>query len=66
MRKQLFCTDSRISVTLMFNADGFDGILAVAEIDGEYWFSVGWFKTEAGAVRSARRQFACHGYTLDA
>lgn len=66
MRKQLFCTDSRISVTLMFNADGFDGILAVAEIDGEYWFSVGRFKTEAGAIRSAKKQLARLGYTLNA
>ena len=64
--KTLTCTDNRISVTMMFNADGADGILAVAQIEGEYWFTLGWFKTETGAVRSARRQLSSHGYTLNA
>lgn len=60
------CTDSRISVELMMNADGFGGILAIAQQESEYWFSVGWFKTEAGAIRSAKRQLSRLGYTLNA
>ena len=64
--KTLLCTDSRISVNMMLNADSFGGILAVACIDDEYWFTIGWFKTEAGAIRSARRQLAGHNYTLNA
>ena len=66
MRKTITCTDTRISVVIMMNANGFDSHLVVAQIDGEYWFSVGWFKTEAGAIRSARRQLASLGYTLNA
>ncbi len=58
--------DSRISVDKMLNADGCGGILAVACIDGEYWFTLGWYKTQAGAIRSAKRQLASHGYTLNA
>ena len=64
--KKISCTDTRISATLMFDADGFGGILVIAEIENEYWFTIGWFKTEAGAIRSARRQFAAHNYTLNA
>ena len=64
--KKIFCTDIRISATLMFNANGDGGILVVAEVENEYWFTIGWFKTEAGAIRSARRQFAAHNYTLNA
>lgn len=62
----ILCTDTSKSVTLMFNADGFGGILAVANQDREYWFTIGWFKTEAGAIRSAKRKLARLGYTLNA
>lgn len=62
----ILCTDTRKSVTLMKDADGFGGILAVANEDGEYWFTIGWYKTEAGAIRSAKRQLAALGYTLNA
>lgn len=50
----------------MMNADGFNGILAVATQENEYWFTVGWYKTEKGAVRSAKKQLARLGYELDA
>lgn len=62
--KTLTCTDPRISVNLMMDADGFGGILAIASLEDEYWFTIGWYKTEAGAIRSARKQLASHGYTL--
>ena len=64
--KTIYCTDTRKSVEMMFNADGFGGILVAAMQDGEYWFTIGWFETEAGAVRSAKRQLANLGYTLNA
>ena len=64
--KTIFCTDSRTSIEMMMNADSCGSILVVACQDGEYWFSVGWFKTEAGAIRSARRQLAALNYTLNA
>lgn len=51
---------------MMMDADTMGRILAVATQDGEYWFTLGWYKTEAGAVRSARKQLAALGYTLNA
>ena len=50
----------------MINADGFGGILAVAKQENEYWFTIGWFKTEKGAIRSAKKQLARLGYELNA
>lgn len=50
----------------MINADGFGGILAIAQQDGEFWFTVGWYKTEKGAIRSAKKQLANLGYELNA
>ena len=64
--KTFLCTDARISVDMMLNADGFGGIFVAAMQDGEYWFTVGWYKTEAGAIRSAKKQLANLGYTLNA
>lgn len=48
------------------NADSFGGILVIAQEDGEYWFTVGWYKTEKGAIRSAKKQMANFGYELNA
>lgn len=62
----IYCKDSSKSVEFMENADGQGRILAIACEDGEYWFTLGWYKTEAGAVRSARKQLAALGYTLNA
>lgn len=64
--KTIFCTDTRKAVEMMMDADTMGRILAVATQDGEYWFTLGWYKTEAGAVRSARKQLAALGYTLNA
>lgn len=50
----------------MENADGFGGILAMATQANEYWFTVGWFKTINGAIRSAKKRLAMLGYELEA
>lgn len=60
------CKNSDKSVSFMMNADGFGGILVIAQEDGEYWFTVGWYKTEKGAIRSAKKQMANFGYELNA
>lgn len=54
------------ALELMENADGFGGILAIATQENEYWFTVGWYKTEKGAIRSAKKQLARLGYELNA
>lgn len=50
----------------MMNADGQGRILVCAQQDNEYWFTIGWYKTEAGAIRGARKQLAALGYELNA
>ena len=60
------CKNSNKAVNFMMNADGFGGILAIATEEGEYWFTVGWYKTEKGAIRSAKKQLANLGYELNA
>ena len=60
------CKNSDKSVRFHENADGFGGILAIAQQDGEFWFTVGWYKTEKGAIRSAKKQLANLGYELNA
>ena len=47
-------------------ADASGRILAAAMQEGEYWFTIGWYKTEAGAIRGARKQLAALGYELNA
>ena len=53
-----------ISIEMIENADGFGGILTMALQDGEYWFTVGWYKTIANAKRGAAKQLAKLGYTF--
>ena len=60
------CNNSNKAVELMMDANGFGGILAIATQDNEYWFTVGWYKTEKGAIRSAKKQLARLGYELNA
>ena len=60
------CKNSDKAVEFMMNADGFGGILAIATQDKEYWFTVGWYKTEKGAIRSAKKQLSRLGYELNA
>lgn len=64
--KTLYCTDPRKSVQMMMDADSLGRILVAAMQEGEYWFTIGWYKTEAGAIRSAKKQLARLGYTLNA
>lgn len=66
MRKTYNCKNSDKAVTFMFDADGQGRILAIATQEGEYWFSVGWYKTEANAIRASRKQLSALGYTLNA
>ena len=63
--KTINCKNSNKAVDLMYNADGFGRILAIASEGGEYWFTIGWYKTEAGARRQAAKQMAALGYTLN-
>ena len=62
--KTINCNNSSSKSVIFFENDG--SILAFAQQDGEYWFSVGYFKTLAGAKRSAVRQLAALGYTFNA
>lgn len=58
------CNNST-SKSVTFFKNGEISIIVVAEQDGEYWFTIGHFKTLAGAKRSAVKQMARHGYTFD-
>ena len=53
-----------ISIEMIENADGFGGILTMATQYGEYWFTVGWYKSIANAKRGAAKQLARLGYTF--
>lgn len=61
--KHINCNNSNSKSVVFFDNDG--SIIAMAEQDGEYWFSIGYFKTLAGAKRSAIKQMAALGYTFD-
>lgn len=54
--------NTHISVELLENADGFGGILVMVLEYGEYWFTVGWYKTIATAKRGAAKKLARLGY----
>lgn len=62
--KHINCNNSNSKSVVFFDNDG--SIIAIAEQDGEYWFSIGYFNTLAGAKRSATRQLAALGYTFNA
>ena len=64
-KNYITCTSSDKAVTFMPNADGFGGILAIASQDGEYWFTLGWYKTTAGAKRAAVKQLGALGYRFN-
>lgn len=61
--KHINCNNSASKSVVFFDNDG--SIIAIAQQDGEYWFSIGYFNTLAGAKRSAIRQMAALGYTFD-
>ena len=57
--------NSNKSVRIMENGMNAEyGYIAAAMQDGEYWFTVGHFKTLKGAIRSAEKQLARLGYSL--
>ena len=56
--------NTNIAIEIIENADGFGGILTMATLYGEYWFTVGWYKTIANAKRGAAKQLAKLGYTF--
>ena len=58
------CNNST-SKSVTFFKNGEISIIVVAEQDGEYWFTIGHFKTLAGAKRSTIKQMARLGYTFD-
>lgn len=60
------CKNSNKSIYMMMNADGQGRILVVAQQEDEYWFTVGWYKSEKTAIRGARKQLAALGYELNA
>lgn len=53
------------AIEMMENADGFGGILTIVTQDGEYWFTVGWYKSIENAKRGAAKQLAKLGYTFN-
>ena len=56
--------NTNIAIEMIENADGFGGILTMATQYGEYWFTVGWYKSIANAKRGAAKQLARLGYTF--
>lgn len=61
---EIKCNNSS-SKMVRFMQNGINSIIVVALQDGEYWFTVGYYKTLAGAKRAAKKQFAALGYTFD-
>lgn len=61
--KTINCNNST-SKSVSFFANG-NNFIAFAEQDREYWFTIGHFKTLAGAKRSAVKQMARMGYTFN-
>ena len=60
------CTNSESkSVSFMFNGGNPNDIMVAAMQDGEYWFTIGWYKTEKGAKRAAIKSMKKHGYLLN-
>lgn len=64
----IYCNNSKThGVNFILNGGAADCILVYAEMDGEYWFSVGrFYKTAQNAKRAAIKAFAKFGYTFDA
>lgn len=62
--KEVKCINSG-SKSVRFFRNGPEDIMVFACQDGELWFTVGSFRTVAGAKRSAVRKMADHGYKLN-
>lgn len=63
--KTINCKNST-SKTVQIFEDGQGRILAAAMQDGEYWFTIGWYKSEKTAIRASVKQLAKLGYELNA
>ena len=73
--KTLITKDGKHEVTFMKNGGNKNDIICTASIIVEckavkskltdYWFTIGYFKTIKGAVRSAKKQMLEQGYQLD-
>ena len=72
--RTLDTTDKNHAVDFMANGGNKNDILVFAaqiKYDGDikiiddYWFSIGRFKTIKGAVRSAKKRMAEHGYCFN-
>lgn len=61
--KEIKCTNSNKSVRFFRN--GPEDIMVFACQEGEFWFTVGSYKTLKGAKRSAVRKMSDHGYKVD-
>lgn len=53
------------SVTFFRNGGKDDCIIAMAKEHGEYWFTIGTYKSLKNAKRAAIKQMGVHGYTFD-
>lgn len=63
--KKIICNNSASKSVNFFSNNNGANIHAFAEQDGEYWFTIGSFKTLAGAKRSTVKQMTRLGYTFD-
>ena len=63
--KKFTCKNSN-SKTVEIMCDASGRYLAAAMQDGEYWFTIGWYKSEKTAIRASIKKLAKHGYELNA
>ena len=57
------CNNSTQKAVRFFN--NMNCILVFAIESGEYWFTIGEYKTIAGAKKAAIKKMAKHGYTFN-
>ena len=53
------------SVVFMLNGNHVNDIMVIAMQDGEYWYTIGRYKSEKGAKRAAIKSMEKHGYILN-
>ena len=73
--RTLITKDGRHEVTFMPNGGDKNDIICTASLIvackgvksrlTDYWFTIGYYKTIKGAVRSAKKQMLEHGYQFD-
>ena len=62
--KTINCNNSTHKSVSFFDNAGLS-IIACAMQDGEFWFTIGRYKTLANAKRAAKKEMAAHGYTFN-